>query len=241
MEDIIDLCSNSSDDEQDKLKKNEQQNDNSNNKRPITSTSNNNKRFQPSTTSNDNITTLTTTQSLPTEETSVGEILHLRLNLLPHGWSLARIVDDPTKPYIWAYAAGPRHRTDHEYSGKWLVTPSIANGNDVFMRLYEIMRVENGLGSTAKISRMSNNGRTVVICVYTNDWRDTDDVRRVLCRLREAGIQQTLLYKTDRATRDRIYEMNSCKYSSRQKAPYDLKDLAPGLPYPGYIIENNSN
>ncbi|WP_420705738.1 putative phosphothreonine lyase domain-containg protein [Streptomyces sp. NRRL F-5630] len=38
------------------------------------------------------------------------------------------------------------------------------------------------------------------ICIYTQDWRDIEDVQRVLTALRALGIADVLLYKTDSDT-----------------------------------------
>jgi hypothetical protein len=54
-----------------------------------------------------------------------------------------------------------------------------------------------------------------LICVYTYDKNDHDDVRRVLKRLRRLGIEQQLVYKADSATSSGIYGAGSALYVSQ--------------------------
>ena len=44
-----------------------------------------------------------------------------------------------------------------------------------------------------------------VICVYTLDWKDEEDVMRVKNALRAAGITQELKYKRDLDTFNKVY------------------------------------
>lgn len=68
------------------------------------------------------------------------------------------------------------------------------------------------LGDYAKVStaRPSPNAaapRTHVICVYTYDADDEDDVRRVRNSLRDLGFVKPIAYKTDQATFDGRYQV----------------------------------
>jgi hypothetical protein len=76
------------------------------------------------------------------------------------------------------------------------------------------------LGPTAKVaSALPNpNGRNPkvrLICVYTSNWRDKDDVRRVLRQLRTLGFQERLSYKTDDDTIAGGYGSGSAIYVSQ--------------------------
>ncbi len=64
-----------------------------------------------------------------------------------------------------------------------------------------------------------------MICVYTRDWQDRDDVRRVLGALRELGVSWRLAYKTDEATGAGVYGRGSSIYVS-QPGSRDFKDSA---------------
>jgi hypothetical protein len=81
--------------------------------------------------------------------------------------------------------------------------------------------VEGGnLGPSAKVATArpnphSRNPKVRLICVYTSDWRDKDDVRRVLRRLRAIGFQERLSYKTDDDTMAGRYGSGSAIYVSQ--------------------------
>ena len=96
-------------------------------------------------------------------------------------------------------------------SGKWLIfTP--------FNKLDEkwsVIACETEAGrlgisakaTTAKPNGLAKNSFTKVICVYTYDSSDKDDVFRVREGLRKLGFIKKLSYKTDHATaegRDRL-------------------------------------
>ena len=53
------------------------------------------------------------------------------------------------------------------------------------------------------------------IVVYTSDWRDRADIRRVLCGLRGLGVDWRLSYKTDQATMQARYERGVALYVSQ--------------------------
>jgi len=65
------------------------------------------------------------------------------------------------------------------------------------------------LGHAAKVatwrptpSRMQKRGEkpSQVVCVYTKDCSDVEDLQRVLVALRELGIREVLKYKADAVT-----------------------------------------
>jgi hypothetical protein len=91
--------------------------------------------------------------------------------------------------------------------------------NDVWARV--AAATERGeLGIGAKVSTLLNNllsphgeGKDLhVICVYTADCRDADDVNRVLVALRGLGFSQRLSYKEDGATFSNVYGSGAALY-----------------------------
>ncbi len=54
--------------------------------------------------------------------------------------------------------------------------------------------------ATAKRNLIATNPRMKVICVYTYDWTDEADVRRVREELRALGITSKIAYKADSDT-----------------------------------------
>lgn len=83
--------------------------------------------------------------------------------------------------------------------------------DEVFLRI-SISLQENKLGRSAKISTSSSTSfQSRVICIYTENFLDTDDVLRVGLELRRIGAIQTINYKPDIFTLsdDGIYGSNS--------------------------------
>ena len=56
------------------------------------------------------------------------------------------------------------------------------------------------------LARERERARVRVICVYTYDWTDQDDVMRVREELRSLGIVSRILYKTDEDSLGGIYQ-----------------------------------
>lgn len=83
------------------------------------------------------------------------------------------------------------------------------------------------LGIAAKAATARQNPRATsrakLICVYTRDWQDHGDVRRVLYGLRKLGVSWRLSYKTDEATGAGVYGRGSSLYVS-QKDSTDFED-----------------
>lgn len=103
----------------------------------------------------------------------------------------------------WFYATSrnPGYPSHTIRSGKWLIFCKPDEIDDTWR---EVKRaVEAGkLGSCAKTStKLSFQPPDYVICVYTYDWKDYDDVYRIRQVLREIGIDKPIPYKTDADTR----------------------------------------
>lgn len=117
--------------------------------------------------------------------------------------------------YPWLYAVHAETWGGggaHPRSGKWLIFP--ANDDHLDALWLEIAAaVESGaLGISAKASTAAQPSR--VICVYTYDADDVEDVRRVLQGLRAVGIEGRLSYKEDSMTRANMYGEGVCIYTS---------------------------
>jgi hypothetical protein len=119
--------------------------------------------------------------------------------------------------WIHAYAdKGPQPAG--QASGKWLVFVPVRYV-DQYWRIVK-QAVEDGkLGPAAKVATARPNPDEIdptrrPIVVYTTDWRDEDDVRRVLRGLRSLGISWRLTYKTDEATMTGVYGRHAGTYVS---------------------------
>ena len=117
----------------------------------------------------------------------------------------------------WVHAFSPTAPRDLDpmHVGKWLIYISCAHVGYCWSRVREATEAGT-LGVSAKISTdwgkahdlvgMISEGlggwRDHVICIYTADWRNREDVARVGSRLAEVDAvrTQTLLYKPDAFT-----------------------------------------
>lgn len=98
-------------------------------------------------------------------------------------------------------------------SGKWLLFFNL----DQIDNMWKIIKnnVENGnLGPCAKVSTMKNNPNKIkVICVYSNNYKNTQDVTRIGLKLIELlNLSVTIHYKTDLQTQNGIYGPKSYLY-----------------------------
>jgi hypothetical protein len=74
-----------------------------------------------------------------------------------------------------------------------------------------------------------------LICIYTQDWRDVEDVRRVIGELRALGITDRLYYKADAQT---LQGMSGSVYCSPRDTALELTTKGRqwfrenGIPFP---------
>jgi len=110
------------------------------------------------------------------------------------------------KHEYWLYAK--RKRGDYPRatvkSGKWLIFSPISRIDDLWTRI-KLATEDGRLGNSAKVATakpnpVATNPRMKVICVYTYDWTDEADVRRVREELRALGIISRIAYKADSDT-----------------------------------------
>lgn len=88
--------------------------------------------------------------------------------------------------------------------GKWLVFVDVERVDETWSKIKKA--TEKGkLGNstkvaTAKPNQFATNPDTKVICVYTYDWTDENDVKRIREELRKVGITNKIPYKADEDT-----------------------------------------
>jgi len=63
--------------------------------------------------------------------------------------------------------------------------------------------------ATAKPNSLAGKLKQKVICVYTYDWTDEEDVKRIRHELKNLGILWKIPYKTDQDTEDDKYRMTT--------------------------------
>ena len=103
-------------------------------------------------------------------------------------------------------------------SGKWLIFCPFTTIDKTWNIIREAT-INGKLGEVSKVStrRPNPNSRNPdigVICVYTYDSDDMDDLMEIRVSLRNLGFTQKLVYKTDQATREGKYGKGVTIYSS---------------------------
>ncbi len=89
-------------------------------------------------------------------------------------------------------------------SGKWLVFVDVKDVDGVWAKVKKATE-EGRLGGFSKVSSAKPSPLAVspdvkVICVYTYDWTDEEDVMRIREELRKLGITGKIPYKADEDT-----------------------------------------
>ncbi|MFZ2975411.1 MAG: putative phosphothreonine lyase domain-containing protein [Candidatus Moraniibacteriota bacterium] len=115
----------------------------------------------------------------------------------------------------WIYAENKSNKyPEHtRYGGKWLLFVSAYNVNRIWMKIKKATE-EGNLGgiskvATAKVNPEFPNSKVRIICVYTYDWRDENDVKRIREELRKISITRKISYKTDEDTNRGVYGATS--------------------------------
>jgi hypothetical protein len=89
------------------------------------------------------------------------------------------------------------------YSGKWLIFADERKINSTWQKIRQAT-IEGKLGLVSKVStRKNKEGQgylNYVICVYTYDLRDKQDVYKIKKELRKLGIDEDICYKPDAFT-----------------------------------------
>lgn len=149
--------------------------------------------------------------------------------------------DTPSKitEGYWVFAsvkreANHKRKFKKNKTGKWLV---FININELDKTWKSIKQATEkgflGIGAKAATAKSNPNASSEsekVICVYTYNWQDVDDIYRVEKSLRSIGIETTLYYKTDQDTGKGNYKVNGSKniskYISKATRSYKKFDLA---------------
>jgi len=130
---------------------------------------------------------------------------------------------DPTKVTedYWVRASSRNDSGTGRYlnSGKWMLFTKVENHDSVWHKI-RVATEDGQLGYSAKAATSKSNplaarSSSLLTCVYTVDYEDLDDVRRVLISLRGLGFPGRLSYKTDTDTRHLIYGPGTALYVSQ--------------------------
>ncbi len=120
---------------------------------------------------------------------------------------------------FWIHAQSPEYSEIlKDYVGKWMLFIPAKRINETWDKIKR--ETESGnLGIAAKTATMMPNARSndsfvQLICVYTKDFSDLEDVKKVLGKLRDLGFAGRLNYKEDEATRSDIYGKGASLYTT---------------------------
>lgn len=121
--------------------------------------------------------------------------------------------------WVYAYRKIGDYPMDTENSGKWLVFVKLSDLDETWLKIKQAVE-EGKLGCCAKSATALYNPSATdemskVICVYTYDWTDVEDVMRIREELRKLGITWKIPYKTDKDTMAGIYKKNGGKRISK--------------------------
>lgn len=118
---------------------------------------------------------------------------------------------ETVQPWIHVQGAGLRaQKAEETVVGKWLIFVLREHVDGVWRNVKRATE-DGSLGFAAKVSTSrpsSYNSAKHVICVYTSDFRNKNDVARVLAGLRNIGVGGKLSYKTDQATLNGVYSQD---------------------------------
>ncbi len=110
------------------------------------------------------------------------------------------------KDVYWIYAIRKKGKYPKSVrrSGKWLIFMDVKDVDEVWAKIKKATE-EGKLGGNAKVATARPNPNATiperkVICVYTYDWSDEKDVKRVREELRKLGITNKIPYKSDEDT-----------------------------------------
>ncbi|KAL2072456.1 hypothetical protein VTL71DRAFT_11799 [Oculimacula yallundae] len=118
----------------------------------------------------------------------------------------------------------------HVTTGKWMIFPSPSEVNEVWSVVAHAT-ANNQLGISSKVAANDGDDRSArLICIYTNNFQDMKDVKRVLLKLKELGLVQKgkgIYYKCDAYTylglkSNNEYNIKASMYSSKDL--FEAKD-----------------
>lgn len=149
--------------------------------------------------------------------------INLKKKLKNEHWKSSETPSLVTNDY-WIYAFAKKSENsiknlNYIDGGKWLIFVDI---NEVD-RVWQIIKkaTENGLlgesskAATALLSPHAIADDKKVICVYTYNWHDIEDVFRVEKSIRSLGIESDLFYKADKETLRGNYKVHGDKNLSK--------------------------
>ncbi|KAI1835784.1 hypothetical protein DTO006G1_9482 [Penicillium roqueforti] len=109
-------------------------------------------------------------------------------------------------------------------NGKWMLFPTVGQVDEFWGVVVRAME-KGELGDAVKVATNGGSGASRLICVYTADFGDVEDVKRVVSNLDDLGLvgkgPRSIYYKSDAFTHLDItskneYGLKASMYSSRE-------------------------
>jgi len=113
-------------------------------------------------------------------------------------------LETTNQPWISVHASEIPAPQNSVQAGKWLIFCDNDTINDTWIKIAQAT-FNNQLGFGSKVSTIMSPSDKKVICVYTYDADDEDDVMKVRKTLRTLGIKGKIPYKTNLATKKGEY------------------------------------
>lgn len=113
-------------------------------------------------------------------------------------------------------------------SGKWMLFPKLEEVTAVWKKVVDGV-INNRLGPTAKVAPDEGKPGDRLICIYTKDFRDEDDVSRVLLELETMGLLtsgRSIYYKSDAFTYLDLYKQTASEYGLQASLYTSFKMMA---------------
>ncbi|KAF2821754.1 DUF1917-domain-containing protein [Ophiobolus disseminans] len=115
-------------------------------------------------------------------------------------------------------------------SGKWMLFPKLEEVTQVWKKVVAGI-IDGRLGPTAKVALDEGKPGDRLICIYTKDFRDEDDVLRVLRELETMGLLgcgRSIYYKSDAYTYLDLYKQTAEEYGLQASLYSSYKMMAAG-------------
>lgn len=115
------------------------------------------------------------------------------------------------KSRYWLYEAKPGLQSfySNDKTGKWCIFVSRSEVDEQWSKIKQV--IKEGKLLVAKVSTAASlkSETEHVVCVYTEDWSDKEELKRTRQVLKEIGFESPLGYKRDIETKNRVYGSNS--------------------------------
>lgn len=105
-------------------------------------------------------------------------------------------------PWIYIRAKNKPRLEKTDNCGKWLVFVDLESVDEVWQKIaLAVYKGELGISAKVSTAMATPPDKKRVICVYSYDYTDKDDVMRIRQKLRDLDITWKIGYKTDAATK----------------------------------------